>query len=225
MQRLQHHVPVPLVEIDQGDGVRTDQGRRRQAGELGHQQFLGRATHLAWVVHHQGLGMHRLQQIGRGHIGHVERRILAHQDHVDVRGQVQLDLVAEGHMVPDHLAQGHRPRPTEQSPVLQRQGAEIIDPLLVPPVLSRRHHQPGRVAVDVHRLERVHLDGDLQHRASFVVVSPAHAREARFSQGWAGARFSGSASRTPAPELRPSRSAEPARPRRPSARAPRCSRR
>ena len=73
--------------------------------------------------------MDRLQQIGGGDIGHVERRVLTHQDHVDVRAQVQPDLVAEGHMVALDLSQRDRPGATEQSALLQRQGPEIIDPL------------------------------------------------------------------------------------------------
>ena len=65
--------------------VAGDQGRRHQIGELGDEDLLGRVAHLGRVVHHQRLRMDALEEVGRGDVGHVEGRILAHQHHVDAR--------------------------------------------------------------------------------------------------------------------------------------------
>ena len=172
VQGLEHHIAVAFVEIDQGDRVRADQGRRSQAGEMRDQQLLGRRPDLGGIVHHQSLWMHRLQQIGRGDIGHVEGRILAHQDDVDVFAEIQLHLLAEGDVVALRLAQGHRAGTAEQATILQRQGANIIDPLGVAAVLGRGHHQPGGVGLDVDRLNGVHLDRDSEHGMSFQAGGP-----------------------------------------------------
>jgi hypothetical protein len=107
--------------------------------------------------------MHPLQQIGGGDIGHVERRILTHQDDVDVFGQIQPLYGAEVGVVSLLAPHRHPTGAAEQATVLQRQGAEVIDPQLVAPRLPGQGHQEGGVRLDVDRLERVHLDGDLEH--------------------------------------------------------------
>jgi len=73
----------------------------------------------------------------------------------------------------------HRTGAAEQAAVLQRQGAEIIDPQLVAARLPGQGHQEGGVRLDVDRLERVHLDGDLEHGESFFCGAIARAAGAR----------------------------------------------
>ena len=167
MQGLEHHLAVAAVEVAQGDRVGADQGRRGQAGEVRHQQLLGRRADLRRIVHHQRLGVHRLEQIGGGDIGHVEGRVLTHQDDVHVLRQVQLHLVAEGHVVAHGLAQGHRAGAAEQDAVFQRQGAEVIDPERIAPVLGLHGLEPCGVGLDIDPFDGVHLDRDLQHGLSF----------------------------------------------------------
>ena len=55
---------------------------------MGDEQLLRRVADMDRIVDHQGLRMDVLQQMGGGDVGHVEGRVLAHQD--DVHGR-QID--------------------------------------------------------------------------------------------------------------------------------------
>jgi len=167
------------VEVDQGFWVGRHQGRGLQAGKQGGDQLLGRRAHLGRIIDHQGLGMHPLQQIGGGDIGHVEGRVLTHQDDVHVLCQIQPLLGAEIRMIALLAPHRHRTGAAEQTAVFQGQGAEVIDPQLVAARLPGQGHQEGGVRLDIDRLERVHLDGDLEHGESFLVGAIARAAGAR----------------------------------------------
>ena len=91
--------------------VRGDQGRRNEFGEFGDEEFFRRVAHLLRIVDHQGLGMDALQDMGRGDIGHVEGRVLAHQHHIRRRqvidkGLAQREMIAldRAHIQRPHMA-------------------------------------------------------------------------------------------------------------------------
>jgi hypothetical protein len=67
-----------------GDGVAIarDERRRHQTREMGGKELLGRVAHADGIVDHQRLVAHMLQEMGCGDVGHVEGRVLPHQDHV-----------------------------------------------------------------------------------------------------------------------------------------------
>jgi hypothetical protein len=162
VERLQHDVAVPGAEVVDRLVVRRDQGRRLHAGEISDEQLLGCVAHLGRIVHHQGVGMHLLQEVGGGDVGHVERRILAHQDDVDVVLHVQQHGLAQlgvGAFLGEHL---QRLGPGEHPAVLQRQLVGGVEPQFVAAVLGLHHHQEGRVGVDVDPQDGIHLDGDSQ---------------------------------------------------------------
>ena len=78
------------------------------------QQLLRRVPHRSRIVHHQRLRMDVLQQMRRGDIGHVERRILTHQHDVH-RAQIQFRHLPERVMTAEPALHGHRAGTGEQA--------------------------------------------------------------------------------------------------------------
>ena len=60
--------------------------------------FSGALRTLDRVVHHQGLRVDALQDVGGGDVGHVERRVLAHQHDVEA-SRVDHLFIAQREMV------------------------------------------------------------------------------------------------------------------------------
>jgi hypothetical protein len=167
-QRLDDDVAKLRPELGDGGAVPGDERRRHQIGEVRDQQLLGRVADGGRVVHHQRLGVDMLQHVGGGDIGHVEGRVLPHQDHVH-RAEVEPFGGAEGEVV-SHLApQDDGVGPRGQPLATQRHVADLVVPELVAARLGFEHECEGRVSVDLDGLHRVHLDGDFQrsrHRHS-----------------------------------------------------------
>jgi hypothetical protein len=105
--------------------------------------------------------MDRLQEVGGGDVGHVERRVLAQQHHVET-GEVARFPRAEVRMRAGLALHRHGPAAGADPPVLQRQLVGGVDPERMAARLGLLHHQEGGVGLDVHRFQRVHLHGDLQ---------------------------------------------------------------
>ena len=84
VQRLDDDVLVLGAEALHVVGVARDQRRRHQVEEIEHEHLLGRVAHVGRIVDHQRLGMDALEQVRGGDVGHVERRVLAQQDHVQL---------------------------------------------------------------------------------------------------------------------------------------------
>ena len=99
------------------------------------------------------------EQMGGGDIGHVERRVLAHQHHVD-GGEIERGDIAESEVIAVHSAQVERPRPRHHPALVERQIAgEIVKQGMAAGARLERQRE-GRVGVDIDRLDRVHLNGD-----------------------------------------------------------------
>ena len=81
---LEDDVAVLSAKIDDHVALGGDERRRHQLGEPCDEEFLRRVSHLGRIVDHQRLGLDLLQDMGGRDVGHVERRVLAHQD--DVHG-------------------------------------------------------------------------------------------------------------------------------------------
>ena len=88
--------------LDLGE-VAGDERRRHQLGKFHHEQLLGRIAHLRRIVDHQGARHDALEQMGGGHIGEIERRILAQQHHVEF-DELPAPRLAQGEMIPDRVA-------------------------------------------------------------------------------------------------------------------------
>ena len=102
IKRLDDDVLMVAAERADFIDIGRDQRRRHHAFKMRDEQFLGRVAHMHRVVHHKRLRMDMLKDMGRGDIGHVERRVLAHKHDVH-RAQIQFLFLAEVE-VTAHLA-------------------------------------------------------------------------------------------------------------------------
>ena len=103
--------------------------------------------------------MHVLQQMGGRDIGHVERRVLAHQHHVDVGRQVDGLRFAQGEKVAGLAAHVQGARRRQDAAAGKRQVRGQVVAQAMAPALRLQGQGKGRIAVDVDAVDRVHLDG------------------------------------------------------------------
>jgi hypothetical protein len=83
-QRLQNDLAMLLPEGTDRLGIEGQQRRRHQLLEVQRKQLLRRIAHRRWIVDHQRpVFRQQFQEMGRGDVGHVEWRVLPHQDHVE----------------------------------------------------------------------------------------------------------------------------------------------
>ncbi len=159
-QRLQDDVAVLVPEGADLVAVAGQEGRRHQLPEAQHKELLRRVAHRRRIVDHERpVRRQQLEQMGRGDIGHVERRVLAHQDHVDA-GEVELLRGAEAVMMAvaaDHL---ERPPAGIEAPVAQAQRlGQVVEQRMAAGLRLEREGE-GRIRIDVDRVDRIHLDRD-----------------------------------------------------------------
>ena len=125
-----------------------------------HEQLFGRVADRAGVVDHQCFAGDAFQQVGRGDVTDIERRILPHQHDVDVGAEVQHFNVAGAEMIAIDVLHGHRPGAGTNPAVLI---AQVIGQIMVEAVaalLGAKHQRESRIAGNANRFERVHLHGD-----------------------------------------------------------------
>ncbi len=163
---------MPPAEVGDRVAVRGDQGRRLQAGELGDEQLLRRVAHFARIVDHQGLRMHRLQEEGGVDVGHVERRVLAQQDDVEL-GQLGPAIGAQRRVAALGPLHGNVAAAGEHPAIFHGERVGDVDEQAVSARLGRFHHQEGRVALDVDPLDGIHLHRDLQRHGALPTAQVA----------------------------------------------------
>ena len=113
------------------------------------------------IVDHQGLGMQPLQNMGGGDIGHVERRVLAHQHHIR-RRQVVNKSLAQREMIAFDGAHVQRPHPRRHLVFAEGEIARpVIEQAMAALLRFQRQGESG-IAADIDPLDRVHLDRDGQ---------------------------------------------------------------
>ena len=86
-------------ELARGAERAGDHRRRHESREIEHPDLFRRVAHRRRVVDDQRLALDPLEQVGRGDVAEVERRVLAHQHDVDVAAEVEDREVAEREMV------------------------------------------------------------------------------------------------------------------------------
>ncbi len=171
VQRLDDDVLVFFPKGQDVLAVGRDQGRRHELGEAGDEQFLRRVAHLGRVVHHQGLGMNHLQQMRRRDIGHVEGRVLAHQDDVRV-GQIDARFRAQGEMVAGLAPHLHGFGPGGHPAVVVGEVPRQIMQQLVAAALRLQRQNEGAVAGDVDGRHMVHLNGHGKRHGKILILRP-----------------------------------------------------
>ncbi len=101
--------------------IAGQQGRRHQLLEAQDEELLRRVAHRGGVVDDErSVFRQQLEQMRRADIGHVEGRVLAHQDDIDA-GEVELLERAEAVVVALPSHDFERPRAGVEPPVVKRQ--------------------------------------------------------------------------------------------------------
>ena len=172
VQRLDDDVAVLGAELADQFAVRGYESRRREPLEVVDEKFLRRVAHVHRVVDHQCPRVDVLQEMGRGDVGHIERRILTHQNHVQA-GQVEPFGRPERKVITRLAADRERAHPGDHPAVAERQVARQIMEHAVAPALRLQGQRKARVGIDVDALEGVHLNGDIEAHAGLAIGVPA----------------------------------------------------
>ena len=148
-----------------------DRGRRHELGEVEHPQLFRRVADACGIVDDQRFALDALEQVRRGDVAEVERRVLAHQHDVDVAAEIEDSRLAEAIMVAVDALDGDRIAHRPQPPLGEAQVFGRVMEELVPELLRLEHDREGRIAGDIDPLERVHLHGDAEAHGAAALVS------------------------------------------------------
>jgi len=166
MQRLDHQITwMRGMEAPHILDPASDERWRHEPGVIEHEHLLGRIAHRCGIVDHQSTAFQPFEQMRRGDIPQIERRILPHQHHVDIMHEVDQAKFAAAVVVVLHRLNRDRRAPCGQRPGSPHAGvisqrAHIVMEQLMPPRLRRQHQRERRIARDIDGFERVHLDSD-----------------------------------------------------------------
>ena len=148
--------------------------------------FSGALRTLRRIVDHQRLGMDALEQVRGGDVGHVERRVLAQQHHVEV-GEVLGARVGQAVVRAGLVLDLQRRAARDQPAAEQREvGRRVVEELVAAPLRLEQQGEGG-IAADVDAVDRVHLAGDVERHA--VSVLRAASWRARRYGATAGSHF------------------------------------
>ena len=142
-----------------------DERRRHEPRKIEHEQFLGRIADRTRVVDDKRVAGDPLEQISGGDVADVERRVLAHQDGVDVGREVERHRVAGGEVIAFFAPDGDRASEGADVPVFVTQRLGGVMEHAVPASLSGEHERKARIAGNGDRFHGVHLDGDSEAHA------------------------------------------------------------
>ena len=111
---------------------------------------------------------------------HVERRVLTHQDDINILGEVQLDRLTEDTRRFLHALDLCRPRPGRHPALFERHVVRAVDEQFRAARLRHLGQCKGRIAVNLDVFQRIHLDPDSQcHEIPAPVGNRAGGLEAR----------------------------------------------
>ena len=153
-----------------------DQGRRHEARVIENEHLFGGIHDFARIVDHQGGPFQPVEQESGADVAEVEGRILPHQHHVDVAGQIDLAPLLRFEMIA-LLASDPHGHSVGRDPAAWRiialpgEGSDIVLIDRVAARLRRLHQGERRIAGNVDVFERVHLDRDAQAHSFFPMAS------------------------------------------------------
>ena len=100
VQRLHHQIAgVTGMERANVLNPARNQGWRHVVRKIKHEDLFGRIAHRCRIVDHQRLPLKPFKQMGGGDIAEVERRILPHQDNINVLGQIDAAIVLHSKVI------------------------------------------------------------------------------------------------------------------------------
>ena len=152
--------------------------------EVEDEQFFRRIADRARVVHYQRFARDAFQQVSGRDVADVERRILAHQHHVDVLSEVEHDGRAGGEMVAFDASHRDGTSVGAHAAVLVAEILRKVMKQAVSALLCLQHQRKGGIAGNPDRFERIHLDGYGQgHRRSRLSECVGFVTRARHWEG------------------------------------------
>ena len=199
VKRLNDDVAMLTAEVGDLERILGDQRFRHQIRKFGDENLFRAVAHPCRIVDHQRLRMDALQDVGRRDVVHVERRVLAQQDHVHFR-QISAHRLAQLEMPPLLVRELHRFHPRHHLAVAEREPVRRVVEQLMATLLRFQRQCETRVAGDLHGGHMIHLDGDLQgHRLEL--------RKAGQEEGEAltGSRSPANPAQLPPPHIRMTR--------------------
>ena len=136
---------------------------------MGDEQLFRRVADRGRVVQHQGPRLDMLQHMGRGDIGHVEGRVLAHHHQIEAR-QVDPLARARREMIAAFAPHGKRPRGGAELIALQHKlTRQIVEQVMSALQPFQRHHEAG-IGIDIDRFQRVHLERDIERHGVSLIL-------------------------------------------------------
>ena len=157
VQGLDHDVFVLRKEVPGRSQRARDHCRRHVLGEIEHPHLFRRVPDRLRVVDDQSVVLDPLEQVRGRDVAEVERRILPHQDDIDVLAEVEDRKFAQPEMVARDGLDRDLMGPRVQPSVLPGQILGEIMVELMPARLGAKHDREGGIAGDVDLLQRVHL--------------------------------------------------------------------
>ncbi len=137
MDRLDDDRAVYRLESARLVEVERHERRRHEARIIEHHDLFGRVAHLDRIVDDQRAVHDPFEQVRRGDIAEVERRILAHQHDVDVLAEIDHLFVAEAEVIARDALDGDGMRAGGQRVALPGQVADVVVPQPGPAFLRR----------------------------------------------------------------------------------------
>ena len=138
VERLDDDVAVARAEVRRRVEATRHQRRRHQVRVAEHEQLFGRVPDLGRIVDHQSLARDALEQMCRGDVRHVERRVLPHQHDIGVVSEVErLRLSEPAEMRARLTRHAELARQDAHPPGLEVERRRAVVPQPIPPRLRR----------------------------------------------------------------------------------------
>ena len=163
---------MPRLEGANRGQIAGDGGGWGQIRKAQDQKLFRAVAHPERVIHDERFGVDHLKKVRRGDITHVKGRILPQPDHVKL-AQIHLGLGAIGDVVALLTPQLNRETPRHDAAFDEGQLVRGVEKQRMPARLRLKPDAECRVAVDVDRSDRIHLQGYFEtHGALLQIARP-----------------------------------------------------
>ena len=157
VERLEDDVAMFGLEVPQNADIPRDGRGRREIGEIEDQELFGRVAHPEGIVDDERSALEPVQNVGRRDVTHIEGRVLAQPDDIDI-AKVQIDGLAQIRVTALDALHRQRLRPGDDAPFAEGQAIGGVVPQGAVARL-RLLGQPERaVGIDVDGPDRIHLE-------------------------------------------------------------------
>src|SRR4029077_10198259 len=130
------------------------QGWRHKPRKIHDKKLLRRVAHAGRIVDDQDLWRQMLEQMRRGYIGEIERRILT-QEHDVERCEIRCSCAAQGDMIAYDIADLDRRRLRHDPALAQRKLVRSVVREPMAPRACLEQEREGRIARDVDPVDWV----------------------------------------------------------------------